>query len=390
MRQLATGLMLIVGLVGCRPSAPTEALYPMLDRLQGPFDFVLSLEATRPASPENGAVVEALAKATVHQMIGAAEGQGPEYFLGRVVYATFDPKGRLVVVDWDNGEVRFFDRAGRFLFKVGRKGLGPGEFDQPIYVAFDSRGWLYVMEEGRPRLHRYRPEGTGFVLDQTYNLGPQLQASPLGWCLLEDTLYVYTQSAQWEKQPLFRVLTLEGRPVRSFGRQDVYSPEALPEGFGALMLEAQLYCDPYGPGLLLVYRNLPVAVYYSTDGTRRWRVRIGEAPLLAYRLVEGGRLQPTLRDRGYVLRNVWPLPDGRVLFHLVYQERRSRQPLAARTIASYAFWLDPARQQWYGQEVTFPFFRLYTWQGAYGLGISPASELPHVAVFRLPEPISGS
>ncbi len=390
MRQLITGLMLIVGLLGCRPETPTETLYPLPERLRGPFDFALTLDAARQAPPESWAVVEALEKATVYQMIGAAEGQGPEYFLGRVVYATFDPEGRLVVVDGDNGEVRFFDRTGRFLFKVGRKGVGPGEFDQPVYVAFDSRGWLYVMEEGRPRLHRYRPEGTGFVLDQTYNLGPQLQASPLGWCLLADTLYVYAQSAQWQEQPLFRVLTLEGGLVRSFGRQDVYPPEALPEGFEPLMLEAQLYCDPYGPGLLLAYRYLPVATYYGTDGTRRWRVRIDEAPILAYRLVDRRRLRPTLRDRGYVLRSVLPLPGGRVLFYLVYQERRSLQPLAAKTIASYVFALDPAQQRWYGQEVAFPFSRLYAWQETDGLGISLASELPHVALFRFPERLSGS
>ncbi len=349
---------------------------------------MLAPEPAHQGIPGDLAAVPALTQAEVLRIIGGSEGQTPDYFLGRVVYATFDPEGQLVVVDQGNGEVRFFDREGRFLFKIGRKGMGPGEFDQPAYVAFDSRGWLYVLEEGRARLHRFRPEGAGFALVQTYNLHSQLQASPLGWCLLADTLYVYTSAVQ--EHPLFHVLTLDGVVVRTFGKQDVYPPEALPKGFAPFFLEARLYCDPYGSGLMLAYRYLPVLEYYTTSGNRRWRVRIDGAPIVAYRSVAEGRLQPALRAQGYRLRNLWTLPSGRVLIHLVYQAQRSERPLAAETIATYVFWLDPVQRQWGWQKVTFPFFRLYAWQGRYAVGISPESELPHVALFRIPETTEGT
>lgn len=59
--------------------------------------------------------------------IGVVEGD-PMYQLFRANSAVRLDDGRIVVANTGTGELRFFDPAGRFLFKAGRRGGGPGEF----------------------------------------------------------------------------------------------------------------------------------------------------------------------------------------------------------------------------------------------------------------------
>jgi sugar lactone lactonase YvrE len=45
-----------------------------------------------------------------------------------------------------------FDRDGRFIAEYGRRGTGPGEFNQPHGLAFDSQGRLFVADRGNNRI----------------------------------------------------------------------------------------------------------------------------------------------------------------------------------------------------------------------------------------------
>jgi 6-bladed beta-propeller protein len=59
--------------------------------------------------------------------IGELDGDDP-YVFGRITGVLRQPDGTIVVGDAEAHEVRFFDRNGRFLRSIGRKGSGPGEF----------------------------------------------------------------------------------------------------------------------------------------------------------------------------------------------------------------------------------------------------------------------
>lgn len=52
-----------------------------------------------------------------------------------------------------------FDRAGRLVKEWGRKGSGPGEFDQPHALAMDSQGRLFVGDRGNNRIQIFDQEG---------------------------------------------------------------------------------------------------------------------------------------------------------------------------------------------------------------------------------------
>ena len=51
-----------------------------------------------------------------------------------------DSKGNLYVADTGNVRVQMFDKTGKFVRQIGRKGQGPGEYEFPSRVLFDPEG----------------------------------------------------------------------------------------------------------------------------------------------------------------------------------------------------------------------------------------------------------
>ena len=65
-----------------------------------------------------------------------------------------------------NARVLKFDRSGKLIASWGKKGTGPGEFDQPHALAMDSRGRLFVGDRGNNRIQML--DQSGKVLDTWY------------------------------------------------------------------------------------------------------------------------------------------------------------------------------------------------------------------------------
>lgn len=381
-------ILSVLLLVGCRSQKDADVLYPLLDRLEGPFDYVLSRSALERWEADDWHVLQLLEQARLALHIGTEEKERPEYLLGRVMDADIDPQGRIAVLDFANGEVRFFDRAGNYLFTIGRPGEGPGEFERPERLAFDRQGRLYVLDGGR-RIQRFRPEGDTYVLDHTYMLSVQLKAGVRGFCLFEDTLYVQTMSPLWHERPTLHVLDLEGRVVWAFGRLDFYPWDAVEEeayrGIQPLLGEATLYCDPYGPGLILVYPYFGVIAYYSTQGARRWLVRTEEQALFAIKILDVRASMPMPRPRGFVVHNVLALPAGKILIHGASQVMHEDDPYKVASQETYLYIFDREVQRWSWAPVEAPFFKVYRLGTSWILGTRKGADMPHVAVFQLGE-----
>ncbi len=58
-----------------------------------------------------------------------------------------------------NNRVLKFDKKGKFLMEWGKLGTGPGEFDQPHALAFDSKGLLYVGDRNNNRIQVFDQNG---------------------------------------------------------------------------------------------------------------------------------------------------------------------------------------------------------------------------------------
>ena len=60
----------------------------------------------------------------------------------------------------DNARIVVFDKRGTYLREFGKKGTGPGEFDQPHGLAFDSQGRLFVADRSNNRIQILKTDGT--------------------------------------------------------------------------------------------------------------------------------------------------------------------------------------------------------------------------------------
>jgi len=67
--------------------------------------------------------------------------------------------GRAYVVDGGNHRVVVFSSAGQYLFAIGRKGEGSGEFRDPVGIGADAQGRVYVADSGNHRIQMFDANG---------------------------------------------------------------------------------------------------------------------------------------------------------------------------------------------------------------------------------------
>jgi hypothetical protein len=77
--------------------------------------------------------------------IGAEYGE-EEYMFGNRVYFNVDEDGYIYVNDWDKKFIRKFDAHGKYILTIGRRGQGPGEFQNVWHPRFDKNGNMYVSD----------------------------------------------------------------------------------------------------------------------------------------------------------------------------------------------------------------------------------------------------
>ena len=70
-----------------------------------------------------------------------------------------EEKGWLYVSDTQNHIIKVFNREGRPLFTIGKRGDQNGEFNFPSYLALDRTGRLYVVDSFNFRVQIFDPEG---------------------------------------------------------------------------------------------------------------------------------------------------------------------------------------------------------------------------------------
>ena len=101
-------------------------------------------DAPDPAAPPDVPTFEG----SIDLEIGEIDGDDPYLFtnIGSIVE---DDRGRVVVADIRTSEIRVFEPDGRFAFRFGGPGEGPGELTEPCCLEFDPDGELWVRESTR-------------------------------------------------------------------------------------------------------------------------------------------------------------------------------------------------------------------------------------------------
>ncbi|TFG58623.1 MAG: 6-bladed beta-propeller [Candidatus Aminicenantes bacterium] len=91
--------------------------------------------------------------------IGVREGD-EKYMFGANVAFNTDHEGNFYVTDWDKMEILKYDPSGKYVRTIGRKGQGPGEFQNLSIARFDRDGTLYVTDLSSQRISFFDKDGT--------------------------------------------------------------------------------------------------------------------------------------------------------------------------------------------------------------------------------------
>ena len=78
------------------------------------------------------------------RQIGVFEGPDDNYMFFMPNDLTVDKEGNLYVADKGNYRIQKFDKNGKYLATIGRKGVGPSEFTGPVAININSNGNLLV------------------------------------------------------------------------------------------------------------------------------------------------------------------------------------------------------------------------------------------------------
>lgn len=140
----------------------------------------------------DGKVLLTLGKAGV-------QAEGPDTF-GAPTDVVVAPNGDIFVSDGHSGcnctsaRVVKFSKDGKFIKTFGKKGTGPGDFDGPHALAFDSQGRLFVGDRSNNRIEIFTQDGQ-FVAEW------KQFGRPSGIAIRDDVIYVADSESDNTRNP---------------------------------------------------------------------------------------------------------------------------------------------------------------------------------------------
>jgi hypothetical protein len=97
-------------------------------------------------------------QAPVAWTVGQAEGADHEMF-GSITSVAFDASDNLYVLDHQSARVMMYDRNGRFVRQIGKRGGGPGELQAPFTLLVAPDGTVYIGDPMRRGYSVFGPDG---------------------------------------------------------------------------------------------------------------------------------------------------------------------------------------------------------------------------------------
>ncbi len=135
-RAISLGFLIL--LAGCGSNATARLAEIPMDTLAN--------GAIRVSNPETGVWGDGDGWRLVPELsIGSIAGAGPDLF-GEIAAIEVDALGRIYVADRQAAEVRVFDAEGNHVRTFGRRGRGPGEFEQLSGLGWGADGDLVVVD----------------------------------------------------------------------------------------------------------------------------------------------------------------------------------------------------------------------------------------------------
>lgn len=294
-------------------------------------------------------------------IIGQLDG-APEYAFGEIHAGTLSPDGSFFIFDANDRQLRHYDRNGRFLRAIGKRGGGPGEYQYVAGMDVTRDGLLVIKDpensrvtyfdrDGRVRKEfpvlRFGFYGTNFVID-TAGLVYMITSTRPG---REEGPGAARQYLRLSSDGLLRdsiPLPFPGSVPRAFwlstsdGMRWNFTPQDL-HGFyfpgGYLAAKSHEYrviiVKPGGPVMVIERDHEPLTIAGEERADwEKWVEYFRTRPGGAGRTYDLPRTKPAIRE----LRSDW---EGRIWVDVfVPAEKRSEPPRPAGDVRPVLTWKE--------------------------------------------------
>ncbi len=131
-----------------------------------------------PAEPLHGE----LALELEEDLVIGGEEFDENYNFRRISDIEVDNEGNILVLDYMDCRIQKYDKEGKYLRTIGRKGEGPGEFQQPVRMYLTPGGKLYVSEPRKIHVFDKNQEYKRSIIPDSpsYNFGVTKEGNLFG------------------------------------------------------------------------------------------------------------------------------------------------------------------------------------------------------------------
>jgi len=246
----------LVTIVACRSKEQVGTVRQHPDRARFTFSEGATWQEVQ-VNEKINRLIKRLKTAKRQWRVGGWGESDPRIMFGEIGDVAQDRNGRIFVLDKENTVVRVFSSEGRYLFSIGGKGEGPGEFVYPEWLELDNHDTLYVTDRRR-KIEVFVPTETGYAYYRTI----LLPITPSGGlCVSDSSLFVSQHTSG--RDSLIYHLNKQGDLISKFGNIYYVTENRLVRLF---ITRNYMICDFEKQRIFLVYRNAPLIQIYKTDG----------------------------------------------------------------------------------------------------------------------------
>lgn len=121
--------------------------------------------------------------------IGVVEGD-ENYMFGMRVYFNVDDEGNIYVTDWDRKRIQKYNPQGKYIRTIGRKGQGPGEFQNVWVPRFDKDSNMYVTDIAGHRISFFDKKGIFLKQIKIPSVSSSLYMNSRGYFVTTKSLHI--------------------------------------------------------------------------------------------------------------------------------------------------------------------------------------------------------
>lgn len=144
-------------------------------------------------------------------------GEDDAYIFGMGTRLIVDDQGHMYVVDPRANAVKVLDASGKLLLQFGRKGEGPGEFEEPRSILLTEAGQLDVFDTTLKRKTRFNLKGE---FQESIKLESSIVATHFAQRLEQDRVAFVSAKVDEQAKPVYdlSIYAADMKPIKSLWR----------------------------------------------------------------------------------------------------------------------------------------------------------------------------